>query len=237
MKSVEFLDKSIPWYKKWWGILLIVIICLVTTFLPFFFFELYGAIQAIKAGTYIDPSVFEENAPYQMAQIVDSMSPSTGAEDAPIVIVEFGDFNCPYCLDAVLPLKKVMMNYGDKVKLYWRNFPATKETSLDFALASVCAKRQEKFWPFHNVMFANQGKLSVGNLSEVATQVGIDVEAFELCMKNSLTEAQVKKDYFTATDNDVAGTPTFYINGFKVQGPITYETWQELIEKILPIYD
>lgn len=237
MESIEFLDKIKPWYKKWWGILLIVIICLVTTFLPLFIYELFVVIDEIKTGRFIDPAMFNESVPYQMEEIIDQMSPSMGGEEAPIVIVEFGDFNCPFCLEVVLPLKQVLMKYQDKVKIYWRNFPATKESSLDFALGAVCANRQGKFWQYHDLMFANQGQLSTGSLVNIVGQVGMDLAEFEACYQNSLTEAQVKKDVFTALDNDVEGTPTFFINGFKIQGPIPFTMWQELIEKLLPIYD
>jgi len=237
MAKIEFIKKKRAWYKKWWGIVLIVLFSCVLTFLPFFFYELNAVIKEIKSGAFIDPAMFAAQAPYDMNELIDERSPYLGASDASIVIVEFGDFNCPYCLKATVPIKQVLTKYGDKVKYYWRNYPATKESSMEFAIGGVCANKQEKFWIYHDLMFARQGQISLGNFSEIAVQAGLDVDLFNKCRKSSLTLAQVKKDYYAAIDGDVMGTPTFFVNGFKMQGVISVDKWGSIIEQLLPMYE
>jgi protein-disulfide isomerase len=225
------------WYKRWWGILIIVLIPIFATFLPLYIYQLVVVYDEIKGGTYIDLAEFEKSADYDMSAVIDPMAPWIGAKDAKIVIVEFGDFNCPYCLQEMPILKQVLAKYKDKVKISWRNFPTTQASSLDFAYGAVCANRQGKFWVYHDIMFANQGQYSVGSLGSVATGLGVDLETFNSCLENPLTQAEVRKDYLFASDYNLQGTPTFFINGFKLQGIVPYESWEKIIDQLLTIYE
>jgi len=237
MQNIELLKNKKHWYKRWWGVILIVLIPIFATFLPLYIYQLTVVYKEIKAGTYIDPAVFEAQAPYKMEQIIDPMSPWLGHQEAPIKIVEFGDFNCPYCKSASGIVRSLVAKYPDKIQFYWRNFPVTKESSVNFALAGVCSQKQSSFWAMHDQLFQKQGAISIGSLNEIGNQLGLDVIQFEKCLEKDISIAQIRKDYLAAEDLQIAGTPTFFINGIKLQGVLTLSNWEEIINKLLLIYE
>jgi protein-disulfide isomerase len=230
-KKLELLQPPKSWYKRWWGISILVFVGFVVIIAPFFIYQTYVIYQEVQLGTYISTSTFSEKPPYDMELIVDNLSPMIGNPEAKIVIVEFGDFNCPMCLRAHSEVRKMIANYSDDIQFYWRNFPVVKESSVDLALGGVCANQQDLFWPYHDVLFANQGTVTIGNMLEYAVSVGIDLEQFNKCLEHDLSLAQLRKDYYASGDAKVQGTPTFIVNGFKLQGVIPYETWENIIEK------
>ncbi|MBI5077030.1 DsbA family protein [Candidatus Falkowbacteria bacterium] len=236
-QKIDLLKKTRPWYVEWWGKIILAFLALFLVFLPFYFFQLYKVYKQFKSGEFISAEALEKQAPYKMAYFVDSMSPSIGAEDAKITIVEFGDFNCSRTKEEAAVLKQVAAEYKDKIKVYWRNYPVFAESSADLALASICAHKQGMFWLFHDYLFQNQGDISVEKLKSAPTELGLDKKKFESCLSNPLTQAQIKKDYYAAKDGEVAGTPTFFVNGFKLQGAIPIETWREIIDKFIRIYE
>jgi protein-disulfide isomerase len=233
----ETKEQHKHWYKRWWGILIIVLIPLVVTFLPLYIYQLVVVYDEIKSGAFVDLTEFEKQADYDMSAVIDPISPWIGNKDAKIVIVEFGDFNCPYCYKEMPILKQVLAKYRDKVKIHWRNFPTVSDSSLEFAYGAVCANRQGKFWAYHDMMFVGQGRYSIGSLSMIAKNLNLDIEKFESCLESSLTKAEVRKDYLFAVDYNLQGTPTFFVNGFKLQGVVTYEAWEKIIDQLLEIYE
>ena len=86
-------------------------------------------------------------------------------------------------------------------------------------------------------MFVGQGQYSIGSLNLIAKKLDLDIEKFESCLESSLTQAEVRKDYLFAVDYNLHGTPTFFINGFKLQGVVKYETWEKIIDQLLEIYE
>ena len=238
MESVDFLFNHKAWYKKWWGKAFIVISALIISFLPLYLYQLNKIYHEYKSGVYIDPAVFEEAAPYNVNDFINPTTPWIGAENAPIVIVEWGDFNCQFCLGEFPILKNVLQKYPDKVKIYWKHFPGTSESSIEFAKASYCAVRQNNFWRFHDLMFTRQGNVSIGNIESIIGELGMNVDDYKDCYNNSITEAHVRKDVADGVYSaDVTGTPTFIVNGFKLQGVISLEKWEEIINILLPIYE
>ncbi len=147
-------------------------------------------------------------------------SPILGSPDAPVTIVEWSDFQCPYCARATPPLKEVQKKYGDdKVKLVFKHFPLSfHKAAKPAAIASMAAADQGKFWEFHDVLFKNQRGLNAGKMNDYAAEAGLDVERFKQDM------AAKQADYAKAVDVDfrqgqsvgVRGTPTLYIGGKKV---------------------
>lgn len=232
MKEVDLLQKKPAWFKRWWGIALISFLALVFVFLVMVGYQINKIYNQKKAGSYITGA-----APYDMSLFVDQLSPSWGSDEAEITIIEFGDFNCPRCLQFFPVGQYLKEKYSDKVKFYWRNFPVVKESSFDFALAGVCADRQGKFWEMHDLFFARQGTISLGDVENLAKEVGLDVEKFNVCLDHSLTMAQLRKDFFAAQDANVQGTPTFLINGYKIQGALTREAMDQILEKFFSIYE
>lgn len=232
MKEVELLQKKPSWYRRWWGIALIILVVFSASFIGLVIYQMNKIIQEKKSGSYLD-----EDLRYDMSLMLDELSPSWGGDDADVVIVEFGDFNCPRCLQFYPVNQRLKEKYQDKVKFYWRNYPIVKESSMNFAQAGICAERQGLFWPLHNRLFQLQGTISIGNLEEVAMEVGLDVDQFNNCLEHHLTMAQLRKDYFAAQDAEVRGTPTFIINGYKLEGALDYESMVAVIDKFLSMYE
>ena len=162
---------------------------------------------------------------------VEATGPSKGPASAPVTIVEFSDFQCPYCGMATKELHQVMGQYGDKVRLVFRNFP------LDFhkqaqkaAEAGLCAQEQGKFWEMHDKMFENQRELEVEKLKEYAKGLGLDAAKFDQCLDSGKMAEQIKKDQAAGEALGVTGTPAFVINGIFRGGALQAEQFKQLID-------
>ena len=232
MKEVELLKKKKAWYKRWWGIIILVILVIIVLFAALFAYQVSKLFKEKKAGTFLTG-----DAPYNMELFVDELSPSWGPDDATVKIVEFGDFNCSRCLEFYPVEKRLKEKYEDKIKFYWRNYPVNKESSVNFALAGICADRQDLFWPLHDRFFQLQGTISLGDIEPMAEALGVDLVKFKECLDHSLTMSQLRKDFFAAQDGEIAGTPTFIINGYKIEGAITFEALDAVVQKFLITYE
>lgn len=165
---------------------------------------------------------------------VAAVGPSRGPENAPVTIVEFSDFQCPFCSRAIESVEKVMETYPGKVRLVFRQFP------LDFhpqaqkaAEASLCAADQGKFWELHDLMFQNQQALQVDQLKEYAKTVGLDAEKFNKCLESGEKAAQVAADMEAGKKAGVRGTPAFFINGVFLNGAVPFEEFKKVIDEEL----
>ena len=222
-----------PWYKRRLVVAVLILAVLLIAFGSLFLYQAAKVYDEIKAGTFMGQS---ETAPYDMKALVDSMSPNVGLASAPVVIVEFGDFNCSQGRKAMPAVKQMLAKYGDKVIFYWRNFPVIADSSADFAKAGVCANQQGKFWLYHDLVLS--GAVSVfPELTKVLPTLGMDMVKYDKCMVNKLTAAQIKKDYYAATGAGVSGTPTFFINGYKLQGALPFEAWEQIVKKFTATYE
>jgi len=145
--------------------------------------------------------------------------PFKGGENASIVIEEFADFQCPACGQAYSAVHPLQEQYGDKVKWKFMHFPLTQVHPYAFnaAMAAECANDQGKFWEMHDKMFENQRNLNRSNLKKFAEEVGLDMELYNACFKSRAKSDQVNSDVAEAKKRDVNSTPTFYVNGQKIQ--------------------
>ena len=160
--------------------------------------------------------------------------PSTGGKDAPVTIVEFSDFQCPFCRAAENSLKAVKDRYGDKVRLVYLDFPLGMHAhAMDAARAGRCAGEQGKFWQFHDIMFADQSKLTPADLKADAKTLGLDTKAFDACFDSNKYDAEIHKDMSQGTTLGVTATPTFYINGRQVLGAQPADRFDEVIDEEL----
>ncbi len=141
-------------------------------------------------------------------------SPSEGAADAEIVIVEFGDFRCGYCKrffdETLTPL---MEQYDGRILHVYRNFPLLGPDSLSAALAAQCAHDQELFWPFHELLYATPENLTRDAFLQYAAMLQMDVPTFTTCFDEEQHRSAVIQDYVDGQNLGVGGTPTFFING------------------------
>lgn len=164
--------------------------------------------------------------------------PVLGQENAPVTIVEFTDYQCPFCgrhFTSTMPqIKKEYIDPG-KVKYYVRDFPLTSihPQAQKAAEAARCADDQNAFWKYHDTIFENQQTLSEANLKKWAVDLGLDAAAFNDCLDSGKHEQAVKDDLAAGTKLGVNGTPGFFINGRPVKGAQPFESFQKIVDQAL----
>ena len=157
--------------------------------------------------------------------------PWTGGKDAPVTIVEFSDFQCPYCRSAEPVLKQIQAKYGDKVKLVYMDFPlGMHQHATDAAVAGRCAADQNKFWELHDAMFSDQSKLDPASLKASAVKVGLDPAKFNACFDAKRGLDGIKSDQAQGAQLGVSGTPTFFVDGRELVGAETEEGFSNVID-------
>ncbi|HVA82151.1 MAG TPA: thioredoxin domain-containing protein [Candidatus Binataceae bacterium] len=157
--------------------------------------------------------------------------PALGPANAPVTIIEFSDFQCPFCGRAEPTVKEIIRKYGDKVRLVYVDFPLPMHNhALDAAKAGQCAAQQEKFWPYHDQLFANQSKLAPADLKAAAQKVGLDTAKFNACFDQAKTEGTVQRELQQGKQLGIDGTPTFYINGRQVVGAQPMDSFSQVID-------
>jgi len=166
--------------------------------------------------------------------VVAAEGPSRGAEKAPITIVEFSDFECPYCVKAEEVVKQVMKEYEGKIRLVYRDFPLPFHANAQKAAeAAHCAGDQGKYWEMHEKLFANQQKLKVSDLKDHAKGVGLDPVKFEKCLESGEKAALVEKNKKAGAEVGVQGTPAFFVNGIMLSGAQPVSEFKSIIDKEL----
>ena len=162
---------------------------------------------------------------------VAATGPAKGPESAKVTIVEFSDFECPFCSRATETVKQVVASYGNKVRLVFRHYPLPFHKSAQKAAeAGACAADQDAFWKLHDAMFANQDNLSVDGLKKMAADAGLDGAKFDTCLDSGAKAELVKKDMEDGKKAGVSGTPAFFINGHKLSGAQPPEAFKDIID-------
>jgi protein-disulfide isomerase len=159
-------------------------------------------------------------------------APFKGPAKAPVTIVEFTDFHCPFCKQVLLTLTQLVARYGDQVKLVFKDFPIDQlhPGASKAHEAARCANEQGKFWPFHDKLFANATKTSPPELKTYAGEVGLDVAAFEKCYASGKYTVAVQKDIDEGRNIGVNGTPGFFINGRLLSGAQPLDAFARVID-------
>ncbi len=159
---------------------------------------------------------------------------SKGPQDAPITIVEFSDFQCPYCARGEESITQVLQKYGDKVRVVYRDYPLSFHQNAEIsAIGAECAEEQGKFWEMHGAMFANQQKLAAADLIETAAGLGLNKEEFKACLDSGRYRAEVQNDFKEGASYGVTGTPAFFINGVMLSGAQPPEAFYKIIDREL----
>jgi protein-disulfide isomerase len=157
--------------------------------------------------------------------------PAKGPANAPVTIVEFSDFQCPFCSRVKPTVQQVMEAYPGKVRVVFRHFPLDNhDLAPKAAEASLCAHDQGKFWEYHDVLFQNQNNLGPEALRQHAQTVGLQAEPFEQCLSSGKHAQKVKKDMEDGRRAGVSGTPAFFINGRMISGAQPFEEFRRLID-------
>jgi len=157
--------------------------------------------------------------------------PAKGPANAPVTIVEFSDFQCPYCSRLIPSIQEVEKKYGDKVRLVFRQYPLPMHPNAQKAAeASLCANDQGKFWQLHDAMFSNQNALGVDQLKAKAAELGLNADKFNKCLDSGEKVAIVQADQKDGQEAGVNGTPAMFINGRFINGAVP-------IDKITTVID
>lgn len=164
-------------------------------------------------------------------QIDIGSSPVKGPKDAKITVVEFSDFQCPYCNRGAANIAQVLKENAD-VKLVFKNLPLPfHQQAKGAAIAALAAGKQGKFWEMHDKLFENQSKLSEEPWAEFAKDIGIDVEKFKKDLEDESLAKQVDEDLALAQKLGVRGTPGFFVNGVQLQGAQPPSEFNKIIEE------
>jgi protein-disulfide isomerase len=160
--------------------------------------------------------------------------PAFGPDTAKVTIVEFSDFQCPYCAQASDTVKRIRETYPEQVRLVFRQFPLSfHEHARIAAKAALAAHAQGKFWPYHDRLFAHQGALERKNLEAYAQELGLDLNAFKKSLDDNAFDEQVDADIALGRGAKVDGTPTMFINKKRVPTATEFDVVQPMIEAAL----
>ena len=158
-------------------------------------------------------------------------SPVTGPANAPVTLVEFSDFQCPYCAKAIKELDAILKAYPTQVKLIFKQFPLDVHSQAALAAqAAIAAHQQGKFWPMHDAMFANRNDLSRQSILALATRTGLDLKRFTADMDSERAHQTVLRDEQDGDKAGVEGTPAVFINGQRYNGSLALEPMRKVID-------
>ncbi len=161
-------------------------------------------------------------------------SPSRGESDAKIEVIEFSDFQCPFCARVYPTVKRIEEEYGENVRIVFKHLPLRIHSKAqDAHAAAEAAHRQDKFWEMHDLIFENQRTMSRENYITYAGQIGLDVERFKKDMASGDVRGKLATDSGEAASLGVTGTPAFFVNGRFLSGAQPFESFKRLIDEEL----
>ncbi len=158
-----------------------------------------------------------------------------GPDNAPLVLVEYGDYQCPHCGHAYPIVKRLQKALGDQLKFVFRNFPLSEihQDALNAAKVAEAAASQGKFWEMHDMLFEKQLHLDVESLGNYAEKLGLDVEALNEAVGKASVENRVETDFEGGVRSGVNGTPTFFVNGVRYDGDWEYAPFLSALKEVL----
>jgi protein-disulfide isomerase len=158
---------------------------------------------------------------------------SQGPIHAPVTLVEYGDYECPYCGRAYPIVQEVQRRMGERLRFVFRNFPLTQvhPHAQHAAEAAEAAGAQGRFWAMHDTLFEHQRALGADRLVEYAGRVGADIDRFTVEMERRVYQDRVREDFMSGVRSDVNGTPTFFINGVRHDGSYDLNTLLDALER------
>jgi protein-disulfide isomerase len=158
-------------------------------------------------------------------------SPALGPADAWVTVVEFGDFQCPYCARAAPTVHQLAETWPDDVRIVFKHLPLSQHArALPAAVAAACADEQGRFWDMYDALYADQSKLSDANFAQTAQGLGLDVDRWTACLSAGPAGQRVQADADLAEQIAVPATPCFYVNGRLVRGAQPFDTFRPVVE-------
>ena len=221
-----------------------MIVVLVLTLFSLFAWRVWTYKRLIESGEAVQLPQFSgqfsaagnATAPSHAAiDLATADDPSIGPADAKLTIVEFLDYQCPYCNEASSTFREAAATYGDRVRFIVRDFPVQElhADAVTAAEAAGCAEAQGKFWPMHDRLFALKGVMTRTDLDRAAAQSGLDMNVYAACMDLHARIDEIQADAVAGVTAGVRGTPTFFFNGLPVEGAIPREAFETLIKRFL----
>lgn len=238
-----------PWYTRPWLMIGLFVLTIVIVLGAAFAFEVNTIRNELESGTFDFSRLSEEYADDVTARddaaalqtggvvtVSEDDDPYLGTDEALVVIVAFEDFECPFCAQGFPEIREIMAQYGDRVRFVFRDFPniASHTQAQDAALAAECADDQDKFWEMHDKLYQNQPNFTESELKNYAREIGLSTTLFNQCFDAQTHLAEIQNDVQDGLAAGAVGTPTFFVNGVKVQGPISSENWKLIIDSMLP---
>lgn len=167
--------------------------------------------------------------------LMSDRDPALGPADAPVTLIEFSDFNCPFCSrHALETLPRLIDHYGDKLRLVYRDYPVIGgESSRVAALAANCAHEQDKFWEFHGLLFSNTAARDRAAYLGFAQELSMNVDRFTECLDTERYASEINLDYIDGQGQAISGTPAFFINGARISGAQPFDIFADVIDREL----
>lgn len=238
-----------PWYTHWWGIVLIFFLGAVIVGGSVFGWRVYSYYQKIQTGE-LGPAIFQFSDKFTLHgsetgqtgvipffDVITADDPQLGPQDAPVTIVEFADFLCPYCAEEAMVVRSITSKYPNEVRFIFRDFPIDEmhPGASDIHIAGACANEQGKFWAFHDKIFQNQDNLNSQTVKAFAAQAGLNIADFDQCINSGKYTQEVANDVKDGRRAGVVGTPTLFFNGRKIEGAIPYNYLVGMIDAVLSV--
>lgn len=239
-----------PWHKTVGGIAFLsvssIILLIVLIFAGFFVFysvqlkfgdagKLVKEFARTETGALTTKVLLEKLAKVEkLEQHIRKHNAVLGAEKVPVTIIEFVDFECEYSREAYPIVKSVAQKYSQVVSIVFKHLPMEQlhPDAEIAASASACAKAQGKFWEYHDLLFERK-KLGLASLLGYAQELKLNISQFNLCLTENKFEKDVAQDMMDAAQLGLKGTPTYIVNGYKIEGTLTAELWDKVILELL----
>ena len=189
-----------------------------------------------QPGAQAAPPGAEPTPEFRRYEIPEDGNPVLGPDNAPITIIEFSDYECPYCQKwHTQAWPQLQAEYGEQIRLVYRDFPLTSihANASPAAVAANCAGEQDMYWPYNEKLFTNERSLGRTTYEFYAEEIDLDLDAFKECMESGRHVEEVEADYQFAATLGIRSTPTFFVNGIPVVGAQPFEVFKDLIDKEL----
>jgi protein-disulfide isomerase len=244
----ETVDSDVIVIRKSWLVTALVAVIAfalggATMFLVYDYAFTKGVAAAGTGGTGNVPAAAQQQvqptaAPARLDNVSVDDDPFIGPEDAPVTIVEFSDFQCPFCARfQQQTFAALREKYGDDIRIVFRDFPLNSihPDAAKASEAAECADDQDKFWELHDAMFQSQAITGVGlpAVTSMAESLDLDMEEFQECIDSGKYADEIAKDLQDGTSYGVTGTPTFFINGVRLVGAVPIEQFSAIIDQEL----
>lgn len=228
------------WYKRWWAITFFIILGIILALILISTFFVIKEVRKYQAeGLQNSPNLenqviyhLQNQEKYPGPEGRGSLNFSLGTTSPKVTIVEFSNFTCPRSGESYSKIRKLGLKYENQIRVVFRHFPES-EDSLELSLASHCAGEQGAFWRFHDKLFQNQGQINSNNLTTLAKQTGLDTKLFQNCLESQKYKDEIIEDMKDGQKMGVAGTPTWFFNGYKISGDLPYELMEGIVKALI----